>query len=144
VPTNEAVPSPRLGHLLKQAQFRFTGLTTAALAPLGIMPMEWAALLRFDDQRLLSQAAVAQQLGIDRTTMVGLVDELERKGLVQRRPHSEDRRKNVVELTVAGRTLKQRAAEKVDECEREFLSALSKADAQQFRAALQTVIAPIQ
>ena len=48
-----------------------------------------------------------------------LVDELERKGLVNRRPHEDDRRKNSVELTARGRELKRRAARIVDDCERE-------------------------
>jgi DNA-binding MarR family transcriptional regulator len=131
---------PRLGHLLKKAYLQFTGLTSAALEPLGITAMEWAALLRFDEEPLLSQAALARLLGIDRTTMVALVDELEGKGLVTRRPHREDRRKNVVELTAKGRGLKKRAAALVDGCERQFLSALTDSDAQQLKSALHTVI----
>jgi DNA-binding MarR family transcriptional regulator len=43
-------------------------------------------------------------MGVDRTTMVTLIDDLETKGLVERRPDSKDRRKNVVVLTDAGRT----------------------------------------
>jgi DNA-binding MarR family transcriptional regulator len=131
---------PRLGHLLKQAYLQFTGFTTAALEPLGITAMEWAALLRFDEEPSLSQAGLARLLGIDRTTMVALVDQLEGKGLVTRRPHREDRRKNVVELTAEGRDLKKRAAALVDGCERQFLSALTKSDAQQLKAALHMVI----
>jgi DNA-binding MarR family transcriptional regulator len=126
--------------LLKKAYLQFTGLTSAALEPLGITAMEWAALLRFDEEPLLSQAALARLLGIDRTTMVALVDELEGKGLVTRRPHREDRRKNVVELTAKGRGLKKRAAALVDGCERQFLSALTDSDAQQLKSALHTVI----
>ena len=131
---------PRLGHLLKHAYLQFTGLTSEALEPLGITAMEWAALLRFDEEPSLSQAGLARLLGIDRTTMVALVDQLEGKGLVTRRPHREDRRKNVVELTAEGRSVKKRAAGLVDGCERQYLSALTKLDAQQLKAALQIVI----
>ncbi|MGB8406968.1 MAG: MarR family transcriptional regulator [Mycobacterium sp.] len=131
---------PRLGHLLKQAYLQFTGLTSAALEPLGITALEWAALLRFDEEPSLSQAGLARLLGIDRTTMVALIDQLEGKGLVKRRPHDEDRRKNAVELTADGRNLKKRAAQLVDACERQFLAALPKSDAQQFKTALQALI----
>jgi DNA-binding MarR family transcriptional regulator len=131
---------PRLGHLLKQAYLQFTGLTSAALEPLGITALEWAALLRFDEEPLLSQAGLARLLGIDRTTMVALVDQLEQKGLVKRRPHSTDRRMNAVELTADGRTVKKRAAQLVDGCERQFLSALPKSDAQQLKTALHALI----
>jgi len=40
--------------LLKQAYLQFTGLTSAALEPLGITALEWAALLRFDEEPSLS------------------------------------------------------------------------------------------
>jgi DNA-binding MarR family transcriptional regulator len=133
-------PPPRLGYLLKLTQLRFAELTQAALAPLGIDTREWATLISLDEQRPLSQAEVATRSGIDRTTMVALVDELQEKGLVQRRPHHDDRRKNVVALTTAGRTIRQRAARQVDDCERRFLAALSESDAQQLKSALQTLI----
>lgn len=130
---------PRLGHLLKQAYLQFTGLTSAALEPLGITALEWAALLRFDEEPSLSQAGLARLLGIDRTTMVALIDQLEEKGLVQRRPHRDDRRKNAIELTADGRNVKKRAAQLVDGCERQFLAALTKSDAQQLKTALLAV-----
>jgi DNA-binding MarR family transcriptional regulator len=129
-----------MGHLLKQAYLQYTGLTSAALEPLGITAMEWAALLRFDEEPSLSQVGLARLLGIDRTSMVALVDQLEAKGLVKRRPHRDDRRKNAVELTADGRNLKKRAAQLVDGCERQFLAALPKSDAQQLKTALHTLI----
>jgi DNA-binding MarR family transcriptional regulator len=131
---------PRLGHLLKQAYLHYTALTSTALEPLGITAMEWAALMRFDEEPSLSQVGLARLLGVDRTTMVAVIDQLEEKGLVNRRPHRDDRRKNAVELTAAGHVIKKRAAGLVDGCERRFLTALTKSDAQQLKAALQAVI----
>jgi DNA-binding MarR family transcriptional regulator len=72
--------------------------------------------------------------------MVALVDELQRKGLVQRRPQAEDRRKNSVALTREGRDTMQRGAHIADECEREFLAPLDDPDAEQLKRALQAVI----
>lgn len=138
------LPAPRLGYLLKHAQLRFAERMRAALAPLGIDSREWAALICLDDQRSLSQGEIAERVGIDRTTMVALVDELQEKGLVQRRPHRDDRRKNVVQLTTAGRDIRQRAARQVDDAERRFLAALSEPEAQQLKRALQAVLAPRQ
>lgn len=45
---------------------------------------------------------LAGRLGVDRTTMVALIDGLERKGLVERRRSARDRRRNVVLLTAEG------------------------------------------
>jgi len=134
--------SPRLGYLLKVAQLQFTDRVRAALAALAIDNREWAALISLDDQRPRSQAEVAKRAGIDRTTMVTLIDELQDKGLVRRRPDRDDRRKNVVELTTAGRDVRERAARLVDDCERRFLASLGETDAQQLKTALQTLITP--
>lgn len=132
---------PRLGYLLKHAQLQYNALVSAALTPLSVEVREWAALLCLDDDQSLSQAEVAHLLGIDRTTMVALVDELQAKGYVRRRPHDDDRRKNVVELTPAGRRIKQRAARLVDDTERRYLAVLSRADREQLKRSLETLIA---
>jgi DNA-binding MarR family transcriptional regulator len=130
----------RLGYLLKHAALRFEQLTAAELEPLGIRPREWAALNCLDEQHGLSQREAAQLLGVDRTTMVALVDELEAKGWVERRPHSDDRRKNIVGLTKKGRDLMRRAGRLIDDCERRFLAALSDSDAERLKNALDAVI----
>ena len=134
--------SVRLGYLLKQAHRQFTEQVTKALAPLGIGTREWAALLCLDDERNLSQGAVAQLLGIDRTTMVALVDALQQKGLVAREPDPADRRRNRVVLTAEGRRVMEQGAELADDVERRFLAALSPADARQLKSALEVVLAP--
>jgi DNA-binding MarR family transcriptional regulator len=132
---------PRLGHLLKHAYLNYLASTTSALEPLGISTQEWAALYHFTDQRPLSQVEAAKLLGMDRTSMVALIDELERKELVTRRQHSEDRRKNVIELTAAGHDLKRRAQRKIEACERRYLEALGATEATRFTAALREVAA---
>ena len=95
----------RLYPLLKHAQLQLTELIGPALAPYGIDGRELAVLNAIADNASPSQQEVARGLGIDRTTMVAMVDALERKGLVKRNPHPADRRKNTVELTAAGRDI---------------------------------------
>lgn len=137
----ERVASHRLGYLLKHAELRFAQLTSAELEPLGISPREWAALNCLDEQHGLSQREVAELLGIDRTRMVALVDELQTKGWVKRRPQPDDRRKNIVTLTSKGRDLMQRAGHLIEGCERRFLAVLSESDAEHLKQALDAVIA---
>ena len=73
-------PPPELAgslyYLLKHAQMRLADLTGPALAPLRINGRETAVLIAIDGQALPSQHDIAQRMGVDRTTMVGLVDEL--------------------------------------------------------------------
>jgi DNA-binding MarR family transcriptional regulator len=61
--------------------------------------------------------------------------------LVQRRPQPDDRRKNVVTLTGEGRTMMLRGAQLADDCERRFLAALDRPDAEHLKRSLQIVIA---
>ena len=141
-----AVPPPelagRLGYLLKHAQLALAELTAAALEPFGLTGRELAVLTVLASGEPASQQQAAQRLGVDRTTMVALVDVLEDKGLVQRQPHAEDRRRNVVELTEKGRDRLQRAGKAAQEAESRFLAPLSREDAQRLKAILLAVIQP--
>jgi DNA-binding MarR family transcriptional regulator len=74
--------------------------------------------------------------------MVAFIDALEDKGLVARRPHADDRRKNVVELTHAGRVTLRRATEAGQEAERQFLAPLNESAAKRFREALRALVVP--
>ncbi|MFI9637664.1 MarR family winged helix-turn-helix transcriptional regulator [Nocardia sp. NPDC051929] len=130
----------RLGYLLKHAQSRMAELNTKALAPYGIDGRELGVLSVLAGREPTSQQQAAQRLGIDRTTMVTMLDTLEGKGLVARQPDANDRRRNVVALTDAGQDTLRRATEASDAAEREFLAQLSPQAAQQLRNSLQTIV----
>jgi DNA-binding MarR family transcriptional regulator len=134
--------SRRLGYLFKHAAMRMDELNTEALAPFGIDARELGILLVIASHESSSQQQAAQRLGIDRTSMVARIDALEDKGLVSRHPHAEDRRRNVVELTDAGRDTVRRATEASERAETRLLAALSPQAGEQLRKALQTVVAP--
>lgn len=130
----------RLGYLLKHAQLGLAELTAAALEPYGLTGRELAVLTVLAGHEPASQQQAAQRLGVDRTTMVALVDVLEDKGLVRRHTHAEDRRRNVVELTEAGHRRLHQAGQAAQEAERRFLAPLSRKDAQGMKAALLAVV----
>ncbi|MEU7852636.1 MarR family transcriptional regulator [Nonomuraea sp. NPDC049141] len=130
----------RLGYLLKHANLRLTQLTGPALEPFGIDGRELAVLHVLDEADPLSQQEAARRLRIDRTTMVALVDALEGKKLVSRRPHPDDRRKNMVELTTRGRDTLRDGGQAVEEAERAFLAKLPADDAVLLRELLDRLI----
>jgi DNA-binding MarR family transcriptional regulator len=132
--------SSRLGYLFKHAQLRMAQLNAEALAPYDINGRELAVLLVLSDHEPPSQQQAADRLGVDRTTMVALLDALETKGLVTRRPQAGDRRRNVVELTPKGKQVLGDAAAASDEAERVLLAALTEQEARQLRALLQAVV----
>ena len=129
----------RLGYLLKHAQLRYGQLSAAALEPLGITGRQAAVLVVIDDPEALSQQEIATRLGVDRTTMVALIDELVGLRLVARRQHATDRRRNVVELTDLGRSTLRKANARTAEADQQFLAPLSPADAQRLRRLLRAV-----
>jgi DNA-binding MarR family transcriptional regulator len=130
----------RLGYLLKHAQLMLAEHTADALRPYGLSGRELAVLLVLSGQEPASQQQAAGRLGIDRTTMVAFVDALENRGLVERHPDANDRRRNVVVLTKAGRDTLRDATRASDEAERRFLAPLGESAAQQLKGSLRKVI----
>jgi DNA-binding MarR family transcriptional regulator len=140
--TDESVPEleGRLGYLLKHAHLRMAELNDRALAPCGIDGRELGVLFGLAGHEPASQLQVAGRLGIDRTTMVALLDTLAGKGLVSRAPHPQDRRRNVIELTPAGQRVLERAAAASDEAERQFLATLDPQAAHDLRDSLRRIV----
>jgi DNA-binding MarR family transcriptional regulator len=68
--------------------------------------------------------------------MVSLIDRLERKGLVERRRRSEDRRANELQVTPTGERTVAGARQAMEEAEREFLDSLSETDRRRLRELL--------
>jgi DNA-binding MarR family transcriptional regulator len=132
----------RLGYLFKHAHQRLLELAGPAMAPFGIDGRELAVLSILGADVPMSQQEAAEQLSVDRTTMVALVDALEEKGLVERHRSPSDRRKNIVQLTPAGQKCLRGAGRARDEAEREFLAPLGPAGARSFVQALQILAAP--
>ncbi|WP_371482500.1 MarR family winged helix-turn-helix transcriptional regulator [Kitasatospora sp. NBC_00315] len=130
----------RLGYLFKHAHLQLTEASTRALEPFGIGGRELAVLAVLAGEDPLSQLEAAGRLGVDRTTMVALVDALEGKALVERRRSERDRRRNIVQPTPAGRDLLHRAEQTRRETERRFLAPLAPADADGLVRALQTLV----
>ncbi len=128
--------SARLTYLLKRALVDLEDLHAEHLAPVGVSGRELGVLLLLDGHDPQSQQQAAGRLGVDRTTMVGLLDGLEAKGLVARRADAEDRRRNVLELTEDGQAALARALRASDEAERQLLAQLDDAESAQLRTLL--------
>jgi DNA-binding MarR family transcriptional regulator len=74
---------------------------------------------------LVSQQAIGEALRIDRTTMVSLIDTLERFGLVRRERNPADRRAYSIRLTAEGHRLQARAEQELDVAAAAFFAPLS-------------------
>jgi DNA-binding MarR family transcriptional regulator len=131
----------RLGYLLKHAGMLLTERHERALAAWRIDARELGVLMVIDSYEPASQQQVAERLGVDRTTMVAVLDTLEAQGLLSRRPDPLDRRRNVVELTAAGQTVLTAATAASDRAEADLLAPLSDDEAATLRDLLARVVA---
>jgi DNA-binding MarR family transcriptional regulator len=96
------------------------------LEPLGLRPRHLVALtvLRASGG-VAGQQELAAALQVDRTNLVGLLNELEAEGLILRRRASEDRRRHIVELTEEGSERLAEAEKAIGAAEDDVLGALS-------------------
>jgi DNA-binding MarR family transcriptional regulator len=120
-----------LGWLLSQASHALKTELTAALESLGVSPRAHhvlATAMRGE----YTQTELAQIVGLDKTTMVVTLDELEALGLAERLPSATDRRARVVAVTKAGARKVRQAEEIAERIQADVLASLPPAE----RAAL--------
>src|ERR687895_2801260 len=112
----------RLGPLLGRAHEAHRAATAEALGRFCLSPKGFGALAVLEEEGPLSQHRLAERQGIDRTTMVAVIDELERAGAVERRRDPRDRRAYSLQATPRGRRVLKRAAEATRRAEEGFLA----------------------
>lgn len=108
-----------------------TSLSELAGGPRGFLVLRSVA-----QGRPRSQLALAQLLGVDKTVMTYLLDELEGAGLVTRRPDPADRRARQVTITAAGTVALEEFGRRLDEAEEKVLAPLNAAERKTLRELL--------
>jgi DNA-binding MarR family transcriptional regulator len=91
-----------LGLVLRRAHERASGALVGALRPLGLELRHFAVLIALSAGGPMSQSALVNAAGTDKTTMVRVLDDLEKAGILIRRPFPGDRRVHTVEMTAHG------------------------------------------
>jgi MarR family transcriptional regulator, lower aerobic nicotinate degradation pathway regulator len=114
--------------LLKRLGFAAKDRSLKAYEELGLHPYHYAILITADEGAHETQGSIADALGYDRGQLVGLLDELEERGLVERRRDASDRRRHLVQLTTEGKRTLRRLRTLSRQLEDEFLEPLSDAD----------------
>jgi DNA-binding MarR family transcriptional regulator len=134
-----AALTDQLGFLLKHAYLAYQSIQLPALEPLDLDGRQLAVLMVVKAEGPALQQRLSERMRVDRTTMVALVDALERGGLVERRRDPVDRRGYQVSITKKGAKVLERAREAIRAVEREFLDPLSAEEHRQFRTLLARV-----
>jgi MarR family transcriptional regulator, transcriptional regulator for hemolysin len=105
----------RASHVRAAEVLGSVGLTPALFGLLNVVGAREGAI----------QQELASAMGIDRSTMVTLIDQLESTGLAKRRPSATDRRAREIAITPKGRRVLQRSRRLVSETEDEVLAGLT-------------------
>lgn len=113
-----------IGYRLRRAQMNFFSNFASVCSDLGISPGLFAVLEIVQVNPGLTQTAVAQALGNDRSAMVSAVDRLEQMNLIERRPSKRDRRSYALYLTDHGEQFHQQLRERVRTHEDELSACL--------------------
>jgi len=113
------------------------------LEPLELEPGEFALLRAVAASEGEPQNALAERLHISPSWMVAIVDDLELRELLERRPHARDRRVRNLHLTAAGRKLLKQAERKAQQFDRQVTDPLSEAEVEQLFDLLQRVAAEL-
>jgi DNA-binding MarR family transcriptional regulator len=127
----------RVGFLVSQLGSHAAARFAERLRPLGLHPRHFGLLNHLAAADGQTQQRLATAMAIHRNVMVGLIDDLEDRGLVQRRRHPSDRRAHAVHLTAAARDLLIQAQRAADEQEAELLAGLDEPDRRQLVLLLQ-------
>jgi DNA-binding MarR family transcriptional regulator len=111
-------------YLLKRLAMAIKEQTAAALDGSGLSPYDHGILALLDEEPPETQATIADALGYDRSHLVGVLDDLEERGLIERRRDPSDRRRHVVSLTPAGKQALTRLRGVAKRIEQEFFQPL--------------------
>ena len=125
------------GFLLGKAAQQGADLAERALRPLALKARHYGVLVSLEDRGPLAQHELGQLLRIDRTTMVAVIDHLERLGFVVRGLHPVDRRTYQVQLTTAGQAALERARGAVASADAALVDRLSAKERAQLVMLLQ-------
>jgi DNA-binding MarR family transcriptional regulator len=114
--------------------------TAEALGSVGLTPALFALLNVIGAREGAIQQELGSALGIDRSTMVSLIDELENAELARRRPSATDRRAREIAITPKGRRLLQRARGLTSQVEDEVLAGLTSEERRELLALLRRAL----
>lgn len=130
-----------LGYALRRAQVGVFQDFAAEMKSFGLTPGQLGALLLIEANKGLSQSELGLALGIDRSSVVPLIDRLQKHGWVRRAPRISDRRAHALELAPAGLALLTRLQPRLEAHEERIAADLSPAERERLFELL-TKVAP--
>ena len=134
-PARSATAAAEAWRLLQQLMMGQRGRMFAVASEFDLAPAQMFALKALEPGEPKAMSELACALRCDNSNVTGIVDRLEARGLVRRRPSDRDRRVKMLEVTPAGARLREQLHERLSRPP-EVLAALSDEDARALRDVL--------
>lgn len=120
---------------------RLTRALTAAEVPVlrahGLSMWGYVVLLALDGEPVRSQSALAEAIHADKTRIIGVLDDLQERALIERTPDPRDRRVRLLSITPEGRRLRNAAQRGIQRSEERLLARLTPQERNTFLKVLQ-------
>lgn len=141
-----AVPRQRValetipGHCIRRLQQVAVALFMHETAAAGVTPVQFAVLQTLGSQPGIDQRTLAREVSFDTSTIGGVVDRLELRGLLTRSLSPTDRRVRLLHLTADGEALLAEVTPAMERTQERILEPLSARERQEFMRLLQKVV----
>ncbi|HMM86897.1 MarR family transcriptional regulator [Azohydromonas sp.] len=106
----------------------------------GLTPVQYAALQTVANQPGIDQRTLARSIGLDTSTVAGVIDRLEARGLLQRNASPDDRRVRLLTPTAQGRALLAEVLPAMQRAQQRILEPLPAAQRREFMRMLRTLV----
>jgi DNA-binding MarR family transcriptional regulator len=131
----------RMAFLLIKNAFKLREMTEEALKPYGLIGKHWGILTTLKEKGSLTQHDIGRCIHMDRSTMVMMIDDLEKAGLVERRISPTDRRAHSIHVTEKGKGLLPELNRLGLAAEKKFLAVLSAKEQKDLSVLLKKLLA---
>jgi|SRR5690348_7161313 DNA-binding MarR family transcriptional regulator len=128
------------GHLIRRSQQIAVAIFMEETAAFDVTPVQYAALFAIRKNPDIDATRLSDLIAFDRSTLGDVLERLEKKGLVQRKPGRDDKRTKLLSITPAGAALLDRMEEAAERAQERILAPLGKAQQQQFMEMLTRLV----
>ena len=128
------------GHYIRRLQQIAVAIFLQETESSGVTPVQYAALQAVGNQPALDQRSLARQIGLDTSTVAGVVDRLEARGLMLRAASPTDRRVRLLHLTPDGEAALAAIVPAMQRAQEKILAPLPPGERRQFMRMLKTLV----
>lgn len=128
------------GHHIRRLQQIAVAIFLQETEPLGVTPVQYAALQTVANAPGIDQRTLARKIGFDTSTIAGVVDRLEARGLLRRNASAEDRRVRLLTITAEGQALLAELLPGMLRAQERMLAPLKKAERAEFMRMLRVLV----